>query len=121
MRQRHVPLADCRCCVFVITDSYHFRHFLLQISPIERHFSIRILRDCARRVVNRVAAENKKMFDLAAAHSVGQLENGFRVPIAGKLPDDNCAPDIFERRVHSVGQQLHHDGLMLPRENDAHA
>ena len=36
MRQRDVPLTDCRCCVLVITEPHDFGHFLLKIGPIER-------------------------------------------------------------------------------------
>ena len=104
MRQRDVPLADCRCCVFVIAKPHHFRHFFLEIAPIERRFFVGILREHARRVVNRVATEDEKRFYFAVIHPVGQLENAFRVPIARKLPDDNSAPDIFERGIHCVSE-----------------
>src|SRR5207302_3240419 len=95
--------------------------FLLQIAPIERRFLIRILRDSARRVVNRVAAEDEKLFYFTAIYPVGQLENAFRVPIARKFPDDNGAPDILERGIYRVGQQLNNNRLMRTGDNDANA
>ena len=116
-----MPLADCRCCVLVITNSHHFRHFLLQIGQIERRLFVRILPDCARRVVNRVATEDEKRFYFAAMHPVGQLQNVFRVPIARKFPDHHCASDILQRGVHRVREQLNNNRLLLAGENDAHA
>ena len=88
----------------MITKPHYFRHFLLQVGPIERRVFLRFFRDRARRVVNRIAAENEKRFYFGATHPIGQLENAFRIPIARKLPDHNSAPDIFERGIHCVSE-----------------
>ena len=49
------------------------------------------------------------------------MENAFRVPIARKFPDDNGAPDILERGIYRVGQQLNNNRLMRTGDNDANA
>ena len=71
MRHWHMPLTERRRLIFVITEPDDFRHFFLHVRPIERKFLFRILRNRPRRVVNRIAPENEKRFDLAAIHSVG--------------------------------------------------
>src|SRR5437870_5892272 len=104
MSHWHVPVADRRGLVLVITKPDNFRHFFLQIGPIEWKFFLRILRDTTRRVVNRVAAEDKQGFDFAAARPVGQLQNASYVLVPRKFPNHNGASNILERGIHRVSE-----------------
>src|SRR5436190_18603913 len=98
-------MTDGRCGILVITESHDFRHFLLQISPIEWRFLFLILGDAARRVVNWIAAEDEQLFDFSTIHSVGgQLENAPVVFVPWKFANNQRAPDIFEGGIHRVSE-----------------
>ena len=58
-----MPVAERRRGVLVITEPHNLRHFFLQISPVERQLRLGILHQAAFCVVNRIAAEDEKLFD----------------------------------------------------------
>ena len=116
-----MPVTQRRSRVLVITKPHDFRHFLLQISPVQRLFRFIILRQSAGRIENRIAAEDEELLDLAIGNFIGQLENAFCVRVARKFADNNGVPEIFKRRVHSVSEQLHRHRLMRSGQNQTRA
>ena len=73
MRQWNVPVAERRCGVLVIAQPHDLRHFILQISPVERQVCLAILHETASRIINRVAAQNEKLLDPAVVDVRRQL------------------------------------------------
>ncbi len=104
-----------------MTEAHDIGHSLLQIGPIDRPFRLLILRNSTRRIVNGIAAKDEKLLDPASTDLPGQLENAVRFRVSSKLPHDQRRADILERGIDGVGQELHHDRLMRPGQDQARA
>jgi hypothetical protein len=107
MRSRKVPLTQHRCGVLVIAEPHNLRHAFLQLSPIERQTFLLVLRQPARRVVDRIAAKNEKVFDPPVVNVSCELRNIDCSRIARHLANNQCLAKILERRIHCIRKQLH--------------
>ena len=102
MRRRHVPVAERRGSIFVLTEPDDFGHFLLEIIPIERLLRRAVNRDRARRIVNRVAAEDKKLLNAAGIDFTRQLKDAVHARSGRQLAQQNGRTDVFQRGIDSV-------------------
>ena len=79
----------------MIAEPHNLRHFLLQISPVERQLCFLILHQAALCVVNRIAVEDEKLLDAPVVYVGGKLRNVDRACVLRNLSDDQRLSDIF--------------------------
>src|SRR5262245_66335009 len=111
MRERNVPVTESGRGVLVVAQSHNLRHFLLQISPINREIRLSILHQAALRVVNWIATKNKQVLDVPLVYVRCQLWHGNRMRVMWKLPNHQRLPEILESSVDPVNQHLDRDWL----------
>src|SRR5467141_3303881 len=101
----NMPLTQRRSRVLVITEPHNFRHFFLQVSPIQRQFLPTVARQRAWRIVNGIAPENEQLLDLSFVYVTCQSQNAVPTRIAVKLAENQRLAKILQRRIDAVSDQ----------------
>src|SRR5262249_23576164 len=98
----NVPFTQQRCSVLVITKPDNFRYLFLYFSPIQREFCVSILHEATRRVVDRIASKNEKVFDPPVVNVSCELRKLDCPRITRNLANNQRLTKIFEGRIDRI-------------------
>ena len=120
MRRRHVPVAERRGSIFVLTEPDDFGHFLLEIIPIERLLRRAVNRDRARRMSNLGAAYQARFERRGVAADLDKAIEVGRQAVAARVRSKSIAfehahraRDLPQRALLAVSALLP-DRLAVP-------
>ena len=86
----------------MIAKPNNLGHPFLQLRPIQGEIFLFALSQSARRVVNRVASKDEKVFDSPVVNVSCELRNFDCSRVTRDLPNNQCLSDIFECCIDGV-------------------